>query len=159
MPGLEDAFIEAFPKAKVQRCVVHKLRNIAAKLPRKIQKDCVDHAKRIFYAGSYEEAIEHLGVWKNAWEKVAPTAVACLEKDLEAVLTFYEQPKALWKLLRTTNTIERTFKEFRRRTRQMDSLPNEDCCLRCIYAISCNLNETWSKRRVDGFKKMFNAVA
>ncbi len=54
LPGLESAFTEAFPKAKVQRCVVHKLRNIAAKLSRKIQKDCLDHAKRIFYAGSHE---------------------------------------------------------------------------------------------------------
>ncbi|HBQ28045.1 MAG TPA: hypothetical protein DD719_01210, partial [Desulfotomaculum sp.] len=79
---LENAFTEAFPKAKVQRCVVHKLRNIAAKLPRKIQKNCLD-----------------------------------------------------------LSSIERTFKEFRRRTRQMDSLPNEDCCLRCIYAMSMNLNQ------------------
>lgn len=154
LPGLENAFTEAFPKAKVQRCVVHKLRNIAAKLPRKIQRDCLAHAKRIFYAGSHEEAEERFHAWKDAWEKIAPTAVACLERDLQAVLQFYTQPKALWKLLRSTNTIERTFKEFKRRTRQMDSLPNEDCCLRCIFAISQDLNQTWSEKRIDGFLKM-----
>ena len=151
LPGLEKAFIECFPKAKTQRCVVHKLRNIAAKLPRKIQKDCLDHVKRVFYADSYEEALERFKDWKKYWGKVAPGAVQCLEKDLESVLQFYHFPKQHWKILRTTNIIERAFKEFRRRTRQMDSLPNEDCCLRCVYAIACNLNETWSKRRVDGF--------
>jgi putative transposase len=145
LPGLEQAFTEAFPKAKVQRCVVHKLRNIAAKLPRKIQEDCLDHAKRIFYANSLEEAKERFSAWKDNWEKVAPSAVNCLEKDLVAVLNFYTQPRLLWKSLRTTNIIERTFKEFKRRTRQMDSLPNEDCCLRCIYAISMNLNQSWAK--------------
>lgn len=159
LPGLEQAFTEAFPKARVQRCVVHKLRNVAAKLPRKIQKDCLAHAKRIFYAGSLEEAEERFRDWKAAWEKVAPSAVSCLEKDLAAVLSFYTQPKPLWKLLRSTNTIERTFKEFRRRTRQMDSLPNEDCCLRCIYAISCELNQTWAKKRIDGFVKANKSVA
>lgn len=158
LPGLESAFTEAFPKAKVQRGVVHKLRNIASKLPRKIQKDCLAHAKLIFYAGSHEEAEERFHAWKDAWEKIAPTAVACLEKDLQAVLQFYTQPKPLWKLLRSTNTIERTFKEFKRRTRQMDSLPNEDCCLRCIFAISQDLNQTWSKKRIDGFLKMQQKV-
>jgi len=114
LPGLESAFIEAFPNTSVQRCVVHKLRNIAAKLPRKIKRDCLAHAKRIFYAGSHEEAEERFHAWKDAWEKIAPTAPICLERDLQAVLQFYTQPKALWKLLRSTNTIERTFKEFKR---------------------------------------------
>lgn len=108
LPGLEQAFAEAFPKARVQRCVVHKLRNVAAKLPRKIQKDCLDQAKRIFYADSSEEAEKRFQTWKATWEKVAPSAVSCLEA---AVLSFYTQPKLSWKLLRSTNTIERTFKE------------------------------------------------
>jgi putative transposase len=159
LSGLENAFTEAFPKAKVQRCVVHKLRNIAAKLPRKIQKNCLDHAKRIFYADSLEEAKERFSAWKDNWEKVAPSAVYCLEKDLAAVLNFYTQPRLLWKSLRTTNTIERTFKEFRRRTRQMDSLPNEDCCLRCIYAMSMNLNQSWALRRIEGFANLAEDAA
>ncbi|NPV29746.1 MAG: transposase [Firmicutes bacterium] len=122
--------------------------------PQNPKKFCLDHAKRIFYAGSHEEAEERFHAWKDAWEKIAPTAVACLEKDLQAVLQFYTQPKPLWKLLRSTNTIERTFKEFKRRTRQMES--PEDCCLRCIFVIS--LNRTWSEKRIDGFLKMQQKV-
>jgi len=98
LAGLENAFIEAFPKAKVQRCMVHKLRNIAAKLPRRIQKDCLAHTKRIFQANSPEEAEKRFLEWKEIWEKVAPGAVSCLEKDLKAVLCYYSQPKPLWKL-------------------------------------------------------------
>lgn len=101
---------------------MHKLRNVAAKLPRKIQKDCLDQAKRIFSADSLEEAEKRFQTWKATWEKVAPSAVSCLEKDLVAVLSFYTQPKPLWKLLRSTNTIERTFKEFKRRTRKKRQL-------------------------------------
>jgi predicted transcriptional regulator len=151
LTGLENVFLECFPKAKTQRCVVHKLRNIATKLPRKLQKDCLDHIKRVFYANSYDEALNRFNDWKSHWDKVAPGAVHCLEKDLDFVLQFYHFPKHHWKIIRTTNIIERTFKEFRRRTRQMDSLPNEDCCLRCVYAISSNLNNCWANRKVDGF--------
>ena len=151
LPGLEEAFAEAFPKAKIQRCIVHKLRNIAAKLPRSIQADCLAQCKRIFYAVSLEEARKRFQDWKLNWQKVAPGAVECLEKDLEVVLTFYLFPKAHWIRIRTTNIIERAFKEFRRRTRAMDSFPNEECCLRCIYAISLELDERWGKRRISRF--------
>lgn len=151
LPGLEDAFSEAFPRAKIQRCMVHKLRNIAAKLPRSIQKDCLAQVKRIFYAASQEEARKRFSDWKEQWYKIAPGAVECLEKDLEVVLTFYLFPKAHWIRIRTTNIIERAFKEFRRRTRAMDSFPNEECCLRCVYAISKELDERWSKYQIKRF--------
>jgi putative transposase len=151
LPGLEVAFSEAFPRAKVQRCIVHKLRNIAAKLPRSIQKDCLSQCKRIFYAVSQDEARKRFSVWKEQWYKIASGAVECLEKDLEAVLTFYLFPKEHWIRIRTTNIIERAFKEFRRRTRAMDSFPNEECCLRCVYAISQELDERWSKYQIKRF--------
>jgi putative transposase len=151
LPGLMDAFSEAFPKAKIQRCIVHKLRNVAVKLPRSIRKDCLDHCKRIFNASSLEEAKRNFMAWKEKWYWIAPTAVECVEKDLEFLLNFYHYPKGQWKSIRSTNMIERTFKEFRRRTRQMDSFPNEDCCLRVVYAISEQLNEVWQKRRANGF--------
>jgi len=151
LPGLEQAFQEAFPRVKIQRCVVHKLRNIAAKLPRSIQGDCLAQAKRIFYAASLDEAGERFKDWKANWMKLAPGAVECLEKDLEIVLTFYLFPKGHWKRIRTTNIIERAFKEFRRRTRAMDSFPNEESCLRCIYAMSLELDERWCKKRISRF--------
>jgi putative transposase len=151
LPGLEEAFGEAFPRAKIQRCLVHKLRNIAAKLPRSIQKDCLAQCKRIFYAASLEEARKRFQDWKINWSKVAPGAVECLEKDLEVVLSFYLFPKKHWVRIRTTNIIERAFKEFRRRTRAMDSFPNEECCLRCVYALAQQLDERWGKYRIARF--------
>jgi len=148
LPGLETAFEESFPKARVQRCVFHKLSNVAVKIPASIQADCLSQLKRVLSAKNEAEARERAQVWKEHWEKTAPSAVECFFKDLDAVLTFYRFPKRIWKSIRTTNIIERLFKEFRRRTRSMDSFPNEDCALRCIYGISRNLDETWRKRRL-----------
>lgn len=64
-------------------------------------------------------------------------------EDGSSVLLVYQQTL---EEDRTTNIIERAFKEFRRRTRQMDSLPNEECCLRVVYAISQKPNERWRCR-------------
>lgn len=148
LAGLETAFEEAFPKAAIQRCVFHKLSNVAVKLPASIKADCLAQLKRVFSAKDEEGARERAQVWKEHWEKTAPSAVECFFKDLDAVLTFYRFPKRIRKSIRTTNIIERLFKEFRRRTRAMDSFPNEDCALRCIYGISRNLDETWKKRKL-----------
>lgn len=154
LPGLEAAFEETYPQAKTQRCVVHKLRNVAAKLPRSIQKECLSGLKRVFHAASEAKARANWVRWKAKWEKIAPGAVSCVEKDLEVLLSFYRFPKGQWAGLRTTNRIERAFKEFRRRTRAMDSFPNEECCLRCVYAISKYLDERWEERRLRGFSRM-----
>ncbi|HAG09121.1 MAG TPA: hypothetical protein DCK87_06150 [Desulfotomaculum sp.] len=81
---------------------------------------------------------------------------------------FRKRPKSSSLLLFPTKTImevvsrlpmrvKRTFKEFRRRIRQMDSFPNEDSCLRCIYALSSILNESWCMRRIDGFDSAYKS--
>lgn len=148
LPGLESAFEEVFPRAAIQRCTLHKTWNVAVKLPKSIQQGCLSQMKRIFHAKNEADARVRAQIWKEEWEKVAPSAVECLLKDLDACLAFYRFPKKLWKKIRTTNIIERLFKEFRRRTRSMDSFPNEECCLRCIYAISRNLDQAWGQRRL-----------
>jgi len=148
LSGLENAFEEVFPRAAIQRCMVHKTWNVAAKLPKSIQEGCLAQMKRIFNAKDEEEARTRAQIWKEEWEKVAPSAVECLFKDMDVCLTFYRFPKKTWKKIRTTNIIERLFKEFRRRTRSMDSFPNEECCLRCIYAISRNLDQAWGQKRL-----------
>ena len=148
LPGLESAFEEVFPRAAIQRCTLHKTWNVATKLPKSIQAACLAQMKRIFHAADETEARKRAAIWRDAWKKTAPSAVECLFKDLDACLTFYRFPKHIRRSLRTTNIIERLFKEFRRRTRAMDSFPNEECCLRCIYALSRNLDATWSRIRL-----------
>jgi len=63
------------------------------------------------------------------------SAVECLERDLESLLIFYEHPKPLWKKLRTTNIIERVFREVRRRTRPMSCFTNTASVERIIFVM------------------------
>ncbi len=91
-PGLLAALKTCFPDVKVQRCTVHKLRNISNHCPRAIQARIIADVKRIIYATSKREALEEFGAWKRGYQNLAPKAITCLEKDLVETLRFFIFP-------------------------------------------------------------------
>lgn len=77
-----------------------------------------------------------MGTVLESLTDAAPSAVACLQRDLDACLTFYGFPKAHWKTIRTTNVIERLFGEVKKRSHKMAApFRNEDSCLLLFYAV------------------------
>lgn len=143
-PGLASAIGIVYPHALHQRCWAHKLRNVAAKLPRKHQAACMKGAVRIYLADNAREATSRFKEWVSEWRTLAPKAVACLQQDIEDLLAFFSCPRADWRMVRTTNAIERSFREVRRRTRPMSCFQNNASCERIIYAVFSHLNQRWS---------------
>jgi len=135
-PALLRAVKEIYPFLKVQRCIVHKLRNVSIKLKRVHLKPCMGKAKGIFAAPSRREAIRRFKTWKGKWQVEEERAVRCMEKDLYHCLHYYSFPRELWKKIRTTNILERDFREVRRRIRSMGVLPNEDSAGRIFYGVT-----------------------
>lgn len=150
-PGLLAALMLVYPFVRRQRCWAHKLRNVAAKLPRRLQATCLAEAKAIYQARSQRAAIRVFRRWAGRWRAEAPGAVACLERDLDKLLAFFTCPAAHWRKVRTTNAIERTFREVRRRTRPMSCFTNEASCDRIIYAVIHHLNTTWERHPLAQF--------
>ncbi len=150
-PGLLKAVEALFPGVPLQRCMVHKVRNIAVYCPKTLKATVVAEAKRLFYATNKEEALNRFSEWKDRWSSVVPKAVECLEKDLDVSLAFYSFPYRHWERIRTTNIIERAFREFRRRIKVMDSFPTEESCIRIMFALAKLLNEDWKHKPIKGF--------
>ncbi|MGB3478657.1 MAG: IS256 family transposase, partial [bacterium] len=146
-PGLHAALDMIYPHVKRQRCWVHKLRNVANYIPRRYQNECLPEAKGIYSAPSYRVAVKRFKVWCRKWRSRVPKAVHCLEKDIEDLLVFFENDKKLWVKIRTTNMIERLFKELRKRTRPMSLFTNEASCDRITYALFTKYNKKWKDRR------------
>lgn len=144
--GSWNALNLVYPHVARQRCWAHKLRNVASNLPRKIQKECLAEAKAIYRASSKQEALKLFKNWARFWRRSAPGAVHCLELDIEHLLHFYDCPKPLWIKLRTTNIIERIFREVRRRTRPMSCLQNPQSLERILYAVFFRLNAKWRQK-------------
>ncbi len=144
--GLKNALSNVFPFVKQQLCWVHKLKNVSNKLPKKLQNVCIQQARDIYNANNYQEALKTFKHWAKVWKPVAPRAVECLNDDIFDLLNFFNEPKSLWTKLRTTNIIERSFREVRRRTRPMSCFQNSDSIQRIIYAIFYKLNKSWENK-------------
>ena len=95
--------------------------------------------------------------WQKHWLNKYPKAVNCIEKDLDELLNFLEIPvpnkhaDLIRKRIRTTNVIERAFREVRRRTRPMSCFANQDSVNRIIYAILTRLNNKWKDKPLVEF--------
>lgn len=150
-PGVIKALETVYPYVSRQRCWAHKLRNVATRLSRKIQEECLRGAKRIYQAVNKREAVRLFNQWASEWRSTQPRAVACLEEDLDDLLNFLDCPQAHWKKVRTTNAIERAFREVRRRTRPMSCFQNLPSVDRIIFGVINRLNIAWSAKPLPGF--------
>lgn len=116
-PGLIKAVQEVFADSDIQRCTKHKTENVLDKVV-KADKDKVHESlRKIFYASTGEHAREAVEMFKKAWGAKYSSATECLLEDIEACLTYYKYPYQHWKRIRTTNVVERSFKEVKRRTK------------------------------------------
>lgn len=122
LPGLERLFRETFTNAVTARCWVHALRNACAKTPVRLREVFKKLTHRIMHASSENAARLAFQELKAAMGTDSERAVYCLEKDLESLLVHYRFDRSLWRTLKTTNPIERVNREFKRRTKAMDTL-------------------------------------
>jgi len=141
--GVIAAIERKFPLSDRQRCLVHKLRNIAAKLPRDVQEVVLQEFKEVYYANSRETA-NLLGA--RLIEKYAatyPAAVACFTDDLEACLVYLTYPEAHRRFIRTTNLLERTFEEEKRRTKILPQHQHERAVVGLVFAVLYRVSQRW----------------
>jgi len=113
----------------------------------------------MYRASSKSEAQRAFRDWKQHWQHRRPNAVACVERDLDALLSFFAVPQLHWIKVRTTNVIERAFREVRRRTRPMSSFSNLESCDRIVYGVISHLNRSWEENRSSNLHKHVDATA
>ena len=122
-------------------------RNVGNKLKAAIQAACLGEAKGIYQAKSRRQAVKRFQRWADHWRRGAPKAVACLERDLEELLSFLDCPVEHHSKIRTTNAIERIFREVRRRTRPISCFTNDASMDRILYGLFSYFNDRWQRRK------------
>ena len=154
--GLPAALREHLPTSQQQRCTVHKIRGLSrqfcyralvlsdpttqetltfeqARRLRRLQVTTDAHA--IFEAPTRAEAVERLTTFRTRWGQLEGEVVRLLAKDIELNLTFYQFDVSLHGLVRSTNLLERFFREFRTKADEIGSFPNELTCLTVFHLI------------------------
>jgi len=153
--GLLLAAGALWPTAQIQRCAVHKLRNVLSHAPKHAWQEIKEDYNRIVYADSEGQATEEWSKFTLKWRKLCPAAVRSLNEAGEQLLTFFKYPKSQWKSLRTTNVIERVQEEFRRRVKTQAALPTEDSVMLLIYGLVAGSQITMN--RIHGYKDLTEA--
>ena len=148
LPGLEKLFREEFPNSVTQRCWVHSIRNAMAKVPERLREPFKAQTDKIMYAPNEDAARREFVTLKAIMAKDASRAVSCLGKDLESLLAYYKFDHRCWRSLRTTNAIETINRQFKRRTKTMDTLG--ETTLESILAfVALKIEISWQKARID----------
>ena len=145
-PGLLKAIRDIWPEVPRQRCAVHRIRNVLARVPKKKQDEVRKAVHRIFYAACLDDARDEAKQFLSRYSREFPTACETLARHLEECLTFYRFPERHWKHIRTSNVIERaSFKEVKRRTRVVGRFPNETSALVMVFSLLEEERVKWQK--------------
>jgi putative transposase len=131
-----NAITAKFGTAPRQRCVVHKMDNVLSYIPSKQQEQIKPELRALFYQKDRQAADQAVAAFIEKYQQIYPSAIECLQRDLEACLTFYSFPKKHWKTIRTNNVMERLFGEVKRRSHKMAAaFRTEGSCLLLFYAV------------------------
>ncbi len=155
--GFWAALRKIFPGAREQRCWVHKTANILNKLPRSTQPKAKDDIHAIWMAETKKDALTAFELFVKKYEAKYPKAAACLVKDKDELLTFYDFPAEHWLHLRTTNPIESTFATVRLRHRRTKGNGSRRACLGMVFKLAQIAEKGW--RRLNGSKLLLQVIA
>ena len=151
-PGLIAAIEQAFPQALRQRCLIHRARNIVAKIPAGMQAEIKDAYWKLFDTGDLttqpgpklvELVDNRITEMAGRYSATYPAAMKCLLADREGLTAYLRFPAGHHHRVRHSNFIERTFGETRRRTKVIGRLPGETSCLTLVWAVLDRASRGW----------------
>jgi transposase-like protein len=142
--GLQAARRAVFGGVPWQRCQFHLQQNAQAYVPKvELKREVAAAIRAVFTAPSLHEAKRLLGESVQRYRSVAPKLATWMEETLPEGLMVFAFPEAHWRLIRTTNGLERLNQEIRRRTQVARLFPNEASCLRLITAVVMEISDEW----------------
>jgi putative transposase len=150
-PGLIAAIEECFPQSKRQRCLRHKLQNIANKLPHDALAEVMPKIKNVYYQTDQKVAKICAETIMNKYSKLYPSAIKCFQGDFEACISHMLFPEGHSKHIRTTNLLERAFLEQKRRTKVIPRFLDEESCLKLVYATLIRVSERWHRVKMSKY--------
>ena len=148
--GFWNALRKVYPATREQRCWVHKTANVLDKLPKRLQPAAKQKLHDIYMADTRENANQDFDLFLETYQAKYPKACACLTKDREVLLAFYDFPAEHWVHLRTTNPIESTFATVRLRQRRTKGNGSRLACLTMVFKLMQSASKRW--RLLNGSK-------
>ena len=155
-PGLEKAIAAVWNGVPLQRCTVHKHRNLLGHAPERLHEEITADYTDMIYAATAEEIDERRKAFLRKWRLRHRAVADSLEEAGDALFAFTRLPPSQWRSARTTNAIERLHEEFKRRIKTQTVLPSADTAAMLFWALfaSGQIN----MRKVDGWQTLTTKI-
>ena len=146
LTGFREAIGSVYPKAQIQRCIIHQIRSSTKFVSYKDIKKLMSDLKTVYQAINEEEALNNLMKFKETWGKTYPSCVKSWEENWDILSTFFAYPAEVRRIIYTTNIIEGLNRQFRSITKTKPSFTNDDSLRKMLYLASKKIVEHWTAR-------------
>jgi transposase-like protein len=144
-PGLIKAIERVFPHSDRQRCLAHKIRNILTKVPEAVRPEVKTMVQGVYYAGDERVARLLAQELDRKYRSRFPSAVACFWRDFDACIVYMRYPRRHHRHIRTTNLLERSFLEEKRRTKVIPGFFTEKSTLKLVFGVLVRVQYRWRR--------------
>ena len=144
LTGFGDAIGAVFPRAEIQRCIVHQVRYSTKFVNYKDLKPFVKDLKEVYQAATEELALENLDRFEDKWGKKYPSSVASWRNNWTQLSTYFKYPPEIRKIIYTTNSIENFNRQLRKVTKSRTIFPTDDALFKILYLAMCDITEKWT---------------
>ena len=145
LKGFPEAIAQVFPKAEIQLCVVHQIRNSLKYVVSKDQKAFMQDLKLVYRASSKELAEKHLLELEHKWGKKYPVVLKSWQTHWEVLSNYFKYPEDLRRIIYTTNIIEGFHRQVRKYTKNKGAFTSENALLKLVYCACQRIQEKWNQ--------------
>ena len=149
LTGFSNAIEAVYPKAEIQQCVIHQIRNTTRFVYYKDMKELMEDLKSVYGASDEQSALSNLERFDEKWGKKYPKTARSWKDNWVNLSTYFKYPQEVRTLIYTTNTIEGFNRQLRKVTKSKTVFPTDDSLLKMLYLAMTDITKKWTGRRKD----------
>ncbi|EEI83670.1 transposase, Mutator family [Anaerococcus tetradius ATCC 35098] len=158
LPGFTQAIEAVYPKAEIQKCIIHQIRNSTKYVSYKDIKELMKDLKAVYKAPTEDLALTNLGVFEEKWDKKYPMCVSSWKNNWAELSTYFKYPDGIRKLIYTTNAMENFNRQLRKVTKNKTIFPNDYALQKSLYLAMVDASSKWTSR-IRGWDQILSQLS
>ena len=158
LPGFSQAIEAVYPKAEIQKCIIHQIRNSTKYVSYKDIKELMKDLKAVYKAPTEDLALTNLGIFAEKWDKKYPMCVNSWKNNWAELSTYFKYPEGIRKLIYTTNAMENFNRQLRKVTKNKTIFPNDYALQKSLYLAMVDASSKWTYR-IRGWDQILSQLS
>ena len=158
LPGFTQAIEAVYPKAEIQKCIIHQIRNSTKYVSYKDIKELMKDLKAVYKAPTEDLALTNLEIFEEKWDKKYPMCVSSWKNNWAELSTYFRYPEGIRKLIYTTNAMENFNRQLRKVTKNKAIFPNDYALQKSLYLAMVDASSKWTYR-IRGWDQILSQLS